>query len=42
MRSESDILKEIDRIFEKLANEKNDRNIQYYLGWLKAFKWVIK
>jgi hypothetical protein len=42
MRSETDILKEVNRIFEKLVDEKDEKWIQYKIGYLKALKWVLK
>lgn len=42
MRSETDLIKEVDRVFEALTNEKEEKWIQYRIGYLKALKWVLK
>jgi hypothetical protein len=42
MKSETDILKEIDRIFDKLVNEKEQKWIYHYTGYLRALRWTVK
>jgi hypothetical protein len=42
MRSETEVLKEIDRVFEKLVSEKEQIWIYHYTGYLRALRWLVK